>query len=42
MRLFGGRVGEEKFAFFMLVESTIEPFQLVATWVVDQAQNDPS
>jgi len=26
----------------MLVESTIELFHLVATWVVDQVRNDPS
>jgi len=33
---------EKTIAFFMLVESTIELLHLVATWVVDRAQNDPS
>ena len=30
--------GRRTIAFFMLVESTIELFHLVATWVVDRAQ----
>ena len=34
--------GRRSIAFFMLVESTIELLHLVATWVVDRAQNDPS